>query len=299
MSASANSETRRLPDADGAAIAGNLREYADLLEEQGSDGFRVKAYRRAAETVESQAEEVGRIHSRRGLDGLVALPGIGRSIAAAIAEMLTTGHWSQLERLRGALDPERLFRTVPGIGPELAARMHHELQVDSLEALETAAWDGRLDHVPGIGPRRLAMIRAGLSERLGKRRVRRASRGAPPPIPVLLDVDREYRVKAARGALPTIAPKRFNPTGAAWLPVLHAQRGEWSFTVLFSNTRMAHDLRRTHDWVVIYFHTDSEPEGQCTVVTERGGPLAGRRVVRGREAECRRHYGETDRCPDA
>jgi len=102
----------------------------------------------------------------------------------------------------------------------------------------------------------------------------------------LLEVDREYRDRAERGALPTIAPRRFNPSGEPWLPVLHTERADWHFTALFSNTARAHELGRTRDWVVIYFSQDSGPEGQRTVVTESRGPLAGRRVVRGREAEC-------------
>jgi len=104
-------------------------------------------------------------------------------------------------------------------------------------------------------------------------------------------VDREYRLKADDDTLPTIAPKRFNPTGDAWLPVLHTQRDGWHFTALFSNTAQAHQLNRTRDWVVIYYYDDEHAEGQHTVVTETHGPLAGRRVVRGREAECRTHYG--------
>ena len=94
---------------------------------------------------------------------------------------------------------------------------------------------------------------------------------------------------AAAGTLRTIAPKRFNPEGAAWLPILHTQRGEWHFTALYSNTARAHELGRTRDWVVIYFYDDHHVEGQHTVVTETRGALAGRRVVRGREAECRAH----------
>jgi hypothetical protein len=77
-----------------------------------------------------------------------------------------------------------------------------------------------------------------------------------------------------------------------WLPVLHTARGDWRLTALFSNTRQAHELRKTRDWVVIYFHLGSEPESQCTVVTETGGALAGCRVVRGREGECAAHYAE-------
>jgi DNA polymerase (family 10) len=68
---------------------------------------------------------------------------------------------------------------------------------------------------------------------------------------------------------------------------MHAQKDGWAFTAFFSNTARAHQLGRTRDWVVIYFHADDQEEGQRTVVTETRGPMAGRRVVRGREAECR------------
>jgi putative hydrolase len=53
---------------------------------------------------------------------------------------------------------------------------------------------------------------------------------------------------------------------------------------------MAHQLGRIGDWVVIYFHTDGEAEGQRTVVTETKRSLVGRRVVRGREPECHEYY---------
>ena len=82
--------------ADNAVIAANLREYADLLEQQGADGFRIAAYRRAGATLESLDKPVGRILAENGNKGLVALPGIGRSIAVAITEMIRTGRWTQL-----------------------------------------------------------------------------------------------------------------------------------------------------------------------------------------------------------
>lgn len=107
-----------------------------------------------------------------------------------------------------------------------------------------------------------------------------------PDVDTLLDVDREYREKAAAGTLRRIAPRRFNPLAEAWLPILHCQRGDWQFTALFSNTARAHALGKTADWVVLYFHSDHGPEGQRTVVTETTGPLQGQRVVRGREPEC-------------
>jgi hypothetical protein len=271
-------------------IAAMLREMADLLEQQGADGFRIAAYRRAAQTIDALEMPVEELARKGGLKALDELPAIGRGIAAAIMEMLTTGRWGQLERLKGSIEPENLFQTVPGIGPELASRIHDELDIDTLEALELAAHEGRLDAVRGIGGRRTAAIRAALGERLGRRRIKARVHPRVPLLEFLLDVDREYREKAASGRLRKIAPKRFNPTGEAWLPVLHTRRGDWQFTVLFSNTQLAHGLRKTRDWVVIYFQTDTEVEGQCTVVTESRGPLRGRRVVRGREHDCEVHY---------
>jgi hypothetical protein len=123
---------------------------------------------------------------------------------------------------------------------------------------------------------------------------RRARQGpddhAEPKVAELLEIDQSYRRQAEAGTLRTIAPRRFNPSGEAWLPILHVDRDDWSYTALFSNTALAHELGRTRDWVVIYFAGSGGPEQSRTIVTETRGPLHGKRVVRGREAECRRHY---------
>jgi DNA polymerase (family X) len=132
-------------------VADRLHEAADLLQQQGANPFRVRAYRQAADTVTSLNEDLHDILKRQGPEGLDALPAIGPRIAEAIRQMLTTGRWGQLERLRGTLDPEKLFRLVPGVGVELARRIHDNLHIDSLEALEMAAHDGRLALVPGVG----------------------------------------------------------------------------------------------------------------------------------------------------
>jgi len=283
-----------MPPEDRTRYTDRLREAADLLEAQGANPFRVSAYRRAADTVRDLDEDVATIVERDGTAGLEALPNIGRGIAAALAEMAHTGRWMQLERLRGSADPVALFTAVPGLGHRLAERIHEELHIDTLEALELAAYDGRLEHVPGVGPRRAATIRANLHAMLSRARAHhrapQVDAARAPPVGTILAIDREYREKAAHGQLPTIAPKRFNPSGEAWLPVLHAARDGWNFTALFSNTAQAHQLGRTRDWLVVYYYDDEHAEGQCTVVSETHGPLAGRRVVRGREAECRTHY---------
>ena len=277
-----------------ARCADRLREAADLLHAQGANPFRVSAYRKAADTIVGLPEELASIIERQGMPGLEALPGVGRGIASALLEMTRTGRWTQLERLRGSADPVQLLTSVPGLGHRLAERIHEELNVDTLEGLELAAHDGRLESVPGVGPRRAAAIRASLQAMLSRSRPHRSAAGGraadEPPVSMLLDVDREYRERSTAGTLPTIAPRRFNPSGEAWLPVLHTARDGWHFTALYSNTAQAHQLGRTRDWVVLYFYDDEHVEGQHTVVSETHGPLAGRRVVRGREMECRDYY---------
>ena len=271
-------------------IADRLLEAAQLLEAQGADRFRVRAYRRGAETIRALHEDPADILEREGLEGLIELPNIGNRLARAVDEMVATGRWIQLERMRGEAEPEKLFQMVPGIGAVTARSIQNELHVDTLEALEIAAHDGRLELVQGIGPRRAASIRASLASMLARRRRRGSGDHEEPPVALLLEIDALYREKAKAGDLERIAPRRFNPTGEAWLPIFHIDRDGWSFTALFSNTAMAHKLGRTDDWVVIYFGRPGGPEHQRTVVTETRGPLEGRRTVRGREAECRQHY---------
>jgi len=273
-----------------------LAQAADLLEQQGASPFRVTAYRRASETVSRLSRDIRELAGTEGSAGLIKLPNIGKGIASAIQELLTTGSWAQLERLRGTLDPVQLFQTVPGIGPKMAEQIHEALHIDTLEALEAAAWDGRLETVRGMGGRRITGIRNALTALLGKtRRPSRLAAGKEPPVITILEVDAEYRRQAQQGSLPLIAPRRFNPDGTAWLPVLHTHRDDWHYTLLYSNTARAHELKRTHDWVVVYFYDDHHQEGQCTVVTETRGPLTGQRVVRGRELECRDYYTAENR----
>ena len=139
--------------------------------------------------------------------------------------------------------------------------------------------------------KRLAAIRDSLARRLARVRAERSPAEAEtqPPVAELLDVDREYRRRAADGSLRTIAPRRFNPRHDAWLPILHTLRGGRDYTALFSNTQRAHELGRTQDWVVLYVD-GTAGERRYTVVTAPRGIMKGRRIVRGCEAECLQHY---------
>ena len=285
VSQSMRGNALRMKD-NNAMVAETLRDAAALLAHQNADQFRVSAYRNAAKTIEELPEDIAEV-AARGADALDALPHIGKSIAGAIMQLTTTGRWAQLDRMRGKLDPEIAFQNIPGIGPTFARLIHECLHIDTLEALEAAAHDGRLDTVPGIGERRSKIIRQSLANILARRRpiISSGNKAAPPPIEIIIDVDREYREKAKSGNLKRIAPKRFNPKGEAWLPILHTERGPWHFTVLYSNTARAHELGKTADWVIVFYSSDHLIEDQYTVVTETNGPLKGKRVVRGREQE--------------
>ncbi len=273
-----------MTDRSNADVAGRLEEVARLLAQQNANPFRVRAYERAAATIRSLPEPVADLLERRGIEGLRALPGVGESIARAIRDLLARGRLAMLERLRGESDPVKLLASVPGIGPRSADRLYHDLGLETLEDLEAAAHDGRLEQLAGFGPKRLAGIRDSLAHRLERVRPPPRRRNGLPAIEEILAVDREYRRQAAAGELPTIAPRRFNPSHVAWLPVLHVTRGPRHYTALFSNTALAHRLNRTDDWVVVYWD-DGRGERQCTVVTATHGPWRGQRIVRGREAE--------------
>jgi Holliday junction resolvasome RuvABC DNA-binding subunit len=274
-------------------LAARLDELAGLLEAQRANEFRVRAYRNVADSVRHMKQPVAELLSRDGTAGLMRLRGIGPSLARSIERLVETGRLPLLEHVRGTTSPERVLTTVPGIGLRTAARLHDKLGIDTLADLEAAAYDGRLAGMPGMGAKRIRAVRESLAGRFRRRAsVPVASahgRDNVPPVADLLDIDEEYRRKAAADRLLRIAPRRFNPTGEAWLPILHTHRGDRTYTALFSNTARAHDLGTTHDWVVIY-RDNHDGGGQWTAVTALFGDLKGRRIIRGRETECREHY---------
>jgi hypothetical protein len=271
-----------------------LDEVARLLESQGANLFRVAAYRKAAKTLRGLDCAVRDIFDAEGRAGLVRLEGIGQSIAHSIEQILRTGKMRLLERLKGTSGPGRIFTAVPDIGPKIARRIYDELGIESLAELQGAAWDGRLARVPGLGKKRIQVVRESLAGRLRRqdRPIGREAKQVPLPperVAELLDIDRSYRRLAQLDRLPRIAPRRFNPDGKAWLPILHTQRGDRHYTALFSNTARAHELGTVGDWVVIYRDDDAD-HGQWTVITARLGRLKGRRIVRGLEQQCAAYY---------
>lgn len=284
-------------------LAEKLETVSALLLQQGANRFRAEAYHNAAEMLRELEKPAWQIYLADGIAGLESLPGVGRTISRALQQMIRGGKWALLERLTGNDVAEQAFASVPGIGPKLAKRIHEQLHIETLAELQAAAWDGRLKQMGGFGEKRLRGIRESLAVR------GRAIGGRPEyqarlfdgndidmtyevPVAEILDIDDEYRYKAAKKELPRVAPKRMNPTGKAWLPILHTERGIRHYTALFSNTEHAHVMGTTRDWVVIYLedHCNNHQNGRWTVITSQFGKLKGRRIVRGREKECAEYY---------
>lgn len=150
-------------------VARVLYEIGELHALRG-DVFRSRAYLRAAQRVESLTPDVREVHDR---EALAAIPGVGKGIAAVIAEYLTTGTARQLTELRADL-PTGLVALleVEGIGPKTARRLHRDLGVTSIAELEAAARAGRIRQLRGFGPKSEAnLIRAIAAHRGMPRRI--------------------------------------------------------------------------------------------------------------------------------
>ena len=131
-----------------AEIAARFSEIADFLEIKGENPFRVRAYRRAAQTMEGLAEDVAAVADR---GGLLEIPGIGKDLAGKIQEFLQCGAVEYLEGLRreipvGVVELMRIH----GVGPKTAKLLYEQAGVDSVEKLEELAKEHKLTGIPGI-----------------------------------------------------------------------------------------------------------------------------------------------------
>jgi DNA polymerase (family 10) len=152
-----------------AEIAAVLNEIADLLDIQGANPFRIRAYRNAARTVSELGRSVlAMVDKKADLD---ALPGIGPDLAGKIVEIATTGSCALLERLRQEL-PQGVTELlkVPGLGPRRVRALYHDLGVQTLEQLHRAAQDGRVQAVAGFGAKTQQAIVEATAARLKEER---------------------------------------------------------------------------------------------------------------------------------
>ena len=150
-------------------VAGLLREYAELTQITGGDVFRARNYEKAARSVRGWGEDIGQIDVK----GLRAIPGVGASIAAKIAEYLETGRIAALDELRAKIPAGVLELTrVPGLGPKRALQLNHDLGVSSVDELAAAVKAGRLEGLAGFGARSEERIASGIEVyRQGRERV--------------------------------------------------------------------------------------------------------------------------------
>ena len=131
-------------------VAALLAEYADLLAITGGDAFRIRSYEKAARSVGGYPEDLARVDPAE----LDRIPNVGRAIAAKIRDYLGTGQIRQLEALRAKVPAGvRRLTEVPGLGPKRAMTLYTERGIDSVDALEAAIAAGRLEGLPGFGPK--------------------------------------------------------------------------------------------------------------------------------------------------
>ncbi len=149
------------PGVDNASLAQTMQDIAAMLEFKGENRFKIQSYRRAADTLLNMPEDI-RTPWREGR--LEALPNVGEAIAAKIDELLRTGSLGFYERLRAEVPPGLLELTaIPDIGPKTALILHANLGINSVAELERALADGRVDTVPGFGPKSVQKLREGLA----------------------------------------------------------------------------------------------------------------------------------------
>ena len=157
-----------------AEVATAFEEMADLLEIEGANPFRVRAYRFAARTLRDLPAEVGEMVAKG--EDLTSLPGIGDDLAGKIKEILATGTAAAIEAQRKRV-PATLtgLLRIPGLGPKRVKRLAHELKIRSLSELQTAAQAGRVRTLAGFGEKTEQHILDALATRLAEApRVQRA-----------------------------------------------------------------------------------------------------------------------------
>jgi DNA polymerase (family 10) len=138
---------------DNIAIARALDETAALLEIDAADPFRIRSYRRAAEAVEQQTTQLATLATPDAdPKALLAIPGIGKGMAANIRDLVATGTMQLREDLLKKYKPSMLeLLRLPGMGPKTVAMLYSALQITNIDELEAAAKRGDLLPLPRLG----------------------------------------------------------------------------------------------------------------------------------------------------
>ena len=153
---------------DNLGIARIFTDIGDLLEIKGANPFKIRAYRNAADIVGHMAEPIADL----GDAEVRALPGIGKDLTAKIRELIDTAALAYYDELRQEFPPTILeMLRLQGVGPKTVAVLYRELGIETLDDLETAATEGRLRTLKGMGPKKEQLLLRSLAEH--RRRVGR------------------------------------------------------------------------------------------------------------------------------
>jgi DNA polymerase (family 10) len=160
------------PEPDNAEYAAKLDAFATLLELSGANSYSVRAYRRAADVVRESPVPVGElVRSGRVRD----LRGVGPAIEARLRELVETGELHELQELEERMSPDLVgVGRMLGLSAKRTIEIGEALGVRTLDELREAADAGRLQEVPGIGPKKEAELRAALARGLETKRPVRA-----------------------------------------------------------------------------------------------------------------------------
>lgn len=145
-------------------IAEIFYEIADMLEIEGERTiFEIRAYRKAALTIETLQEDLEDIYKKRGLDGLMELPGIGKGIAGSIEEYIKTGRIKKYEKYKKKypIDFTNLTQ-IQGLGPKKAYRLYKVLGVKDIATLKQAVDKHKIRELEGFGERSESEIGKGM-----------------------------------------------------------------------------------------------------------------------------------------
>jgi len=133
-----------------SAIAEMFGKVADLLDISNADEFRIRAYRTAAQTISSLTRSAAEMVKAK--EDLSELPGIGKSLAGKIKEIVETGSLTRLKELENQVPAGLVsLMKVSGLGPRKVLTLHNQLGISSRQELEKAAKAGRIREVPGFG----------------------------------------------------------------------------------------------------------------------------------------------------
>lgn len=148
-------------------LARILQQHAAELQRHGKSLYRVRAFRKAASAVVMHPRPLEELYAECGRDALESIPGIGAHIACVLERLLRTGEFRPLNDDLNARTIDQTLLGLPGVGPRLVEQLQ-EAGIDSLEELDRASVDGRLERL-GVGPKRLRGLRDVLQVRLNRR----------------------------------------------------------------------------------------------------------------------------------